>query len=100
MQAMKPYLSNWLAAPAFSPPKNQPMERTDIFLNELNLKTFFGASKNSKCIFSFGGLTPFTELSENYKLLQNCKYTWPATYPNKDLRVKNYKNKTIMSYEQ
>ena len=40
MQAIKPYLSNWLAAHAFSPPENQPMERTDIFLDELNLKTF------------------------------------------------------------
>ena len=50
LQAIKPYLSNWLAAHAFSPPENQPMERTDIFLDELNLKTFFGASKNSKTV--------------------------------------------------
>ena len=50
MQAIKPYLSNWFAAHAFSHPENQPMERTDIFLDELNLKTFFGASKNSKTV--------------------------------------------------
>ena len=40
---------------------------------------------------------PFTELSENYERLQNGKYTWPATDPNKDLRVKNYKNMTKQS---
>ena len=38
MQAIKPYLSNWLAANAFSPPENQPQKRSNIVLMLLQVQ--------------------------------------------------------------